>query len=693
MRHVRTKLPSVALLILGGIAAWTSPPLLNATWWNPWKAKVAEKEPRLRGEHVKVRFEGASALSERKLKAAIDEQLSRIRSEGLSRPNADDAAYYTAVFYHQNGYANAEVEWKLEPDLLVLKIHEGHFIELGSTTLSGNSNISSARLLSLLTSVTTTRLRLPEGRLPFVEDELRMGANRIKDLYVSEGFLDADLEPVEINLSADGTKANASLAIHEGKQYHFGTVRFRGDLVYGEAKIRQSLQSLLEHPYSASRCLALQNLVEKFYSERGYFEAKVDVSADPATANTEALIPVMIFVQPGPVYKFGRVDSSGTVRLRDDWFEKRLAALKGQVYSPNLLERKQQDLLSTGLFQSLQIFPTPEPGGSLTLKVEAQEAPSRQIGLSLGYGTYEGAMAGVRLSTLNLLGRGLPASVELNASQRALALETSLSNPWLFETRTEFLTRAFIRQRIELGYEKREVGARAELSRRILTPLRVATFAQLRNVEITTTDIPPTELGPSSYQVGTAGISASWDKRDSALNPSRGWVASLLADTNTLDGGATFGRTSGRLAWHYPLPGQIRLATSARFGVITLKDTIPIDERYFLGGATTVRSFKEREMGAGANNATPIGGSSYSILNAETDFPLRQKLRGALFFDTGSLSSLGGQIPTSNFRSAVGLGLRYALPVGPVRLDVGVNPNRRPEEHWGAVHLSFGLAF
>jgi outer membrane protein assembly complex protein YaeT len=693
MRHVRAKHPAVALLVLGGLAVWASGPALNATWWNPWKEKTPEQEPLQRGEHVKVRFEGAAALSERKLRGAIDEQLSRIRSEGLSRPNADDAAYYTAVFYHQNGYANAEVEWKLSPHLLVLKIREGKLIELGSTTLSGNSSISSARLLSLLTSVTSTRLQLPESQSPFVEDELQMGANRIKELYVSEGFLDANLDPLEFEQSADSSKANATLVIHEGKQYQFGSLRFRGDLVYGEAKLRTALQSLLEHPYSSARCLALQNLIEKLYTEKGHFDAQVEVTADPSTANADAQIPVVISVQAGPVYKFDGVDSHGTVRLRGDWFEKRLAVLKGQTYSPSLLERKQQDLLSTGLFQSLEITPVPQPDGNLSLRVEAQEAPARQVGLSLGYGTYEGAMAGVRLSTLNLAGRGLPASVEINASQRALALETSLSNPWLFETRTEFVTRAFIRQRIELGYDKREVGGRVELSRRILTPLRVATFGQLRTVEITSADIPSGEIGPASYQIGSIGVSLSWDKRDSALNPSRGWIASILTDTNTLDNGATFGRTSGRLAWHYPMPGDIRFATSARFGVITFKDTIPIDERYFLGGANTVRSFKEKEMGAPGNNAYPTGGSGYSLLNAETDFPLLKKLRGALFFDTGSLSTFGSQIPTTNYRSAVGLGVRYELPVGPVRLDVGVNPNRRTEEQWGAVHLSFGMAF
>jgi outer membrane translocation and assembly module TamA len=137
----------------------------------------------------------------------------------------------------------------------------------------------------------------------------------------------------------------------------------------------------------------------------------------------------------------------------------------------------------------------------------------------------------------------------------------------------------------------------------------------------------------------------------------------------------------------------MRFAASARFGFLPQRSSVPIDERYFLGGASTVRSFNERELGVSKHQGYPTGGSAYSLLNVESDFPIWNALRGAVFFDTGSLSERGGTIPTGQFSSALGLGLRYALPVGPVRLDIGFNPDRKPNEDWGAVHLSFGFAF
>jgi len=680
------------LLLLAASTAILAAPA-DGSWWNPWKRNSPAASPKLLGENIRVRFVGNTLFSERKLRDAISEQLAQIRSEGLSRPNADDAAYYTAVFYHQNGYAGADVAWEIRQDELLLTLTEGKLVHLHSCGISGNKGIPSAPLLSLLSSVTAERLKIGEAHLPFVLDDLRMGANRIVDFYQNEGYLEASASDPEVTYSPEGTAADVLVSIEEGRRYRFGPLRLKGDLAYPEADLRETLSKLLALPYTPARQVAVQSALLQFYAERGHFEAAVTVEGDPAAAAPDGSTPLSVTVQPGPVFTFGEVDAQGLVRTRLDWLQSRFETLLGRAYHPDRLALKQSELMASGIFESLRLTPLPQPDHTLRLGVEATEAKARELGFSLGYGTYEGAMAGVRLADRNLFGRALPAGVELGFSQRAIALEATLADPWLFETRTEFVSRAFIRSRMELGYSKREAGVRGELSRRLLPPFQLAAFGQIRSTEITSADVPVDLLGTTSYQTATLGLSAIWDKRDSVLNPTTGWIGAFLADTNTLSTGATFTRTSGRLTWHHPLPGRIRFAASARFGFLPQRSAVPIDERYFLGGSGTVRSFKERELGIAPNQTYPSGGSAYSLVNAEADFPLWNRVRGAMFFDAGSLSSRGGSIPTDGFRTAVGLGVRYALPVGPVRLDVGFNPNRNPSESWGAAHLSFGFAF
>jgi outer membrane protein insertion porin family len=665
----------------------------SASWWKPWKKEAPASTPRLLGENIRVRFVGNTLFSEAKLREAISEQLAQIRSEGLSRPNADDAAYYTAVFYHQNGYASADVAWEIRKDELLLTLTEGKLVQLRSSGVSGNKGIPSAKLIALLSSVTSERLKIGESHLPFVLDDLRMGANRIVEFYQNEGFLDVATSAPDVSYSPDGTAADVLVSIEEGKRYRFGPLRLKGDLAYPEDQLRTALSLLLALPYTPARRAAVQSALLQFYAERGHFEAAVTVEGEPSNAAPDGAIPLAVNVQPGPVFTLTGLDAQGLVRTRLEWLQRRFETLIGRTYHPDKLALKQSELMASGIFEALKLTPLPQPDHTLRLYVEATEAKAREVGFSLGYGNYEGAMAGIRLADRNLFGRALPAGLELGFSQRAIALEATLADPWLFETRTEFVSRAFIRSRMELGYSKREAGVRGELSRRLLPLLQVATFGQIRSTELTSSDLPMQLLGTTSYQTATLGLSAIWDKRDSALNPTTGWIGTFLGDTTTLSTGATFTRTSGRFTWHYPLPGRIRFAASGRFGFLPQKSAVPIDERYFLGGPGTVRSFQQRELGIAPNQNYPSGGSAYSLVNAEADFPLWSRVRGALFFDAGSLSPRGGSIPTDGFRTALGVGVRYALPVGPVRLDVGFNPNPTPAESWGAAHLSFGFAF
>ena len=133
-----------------------------------------------------------------------------------------------------------------------------------------------------------------------------------------------------------------------------------------------------------------------------------------------------------------------------------------------------------------------------------------------------------------------------------------------------------------------------------------------------------------------------------------------------------------------PKPGQpdhrTLLALGARAGIIhSLEDTggsvaeIPIDERFFNGGSATVRSFGERDLGP-HDRGNPIGGEFFSVFNVEYTFPIYAELQGAVFVDAGNVLP-NSQDPFSrveagfdDMRYAIGLGLRYKLPIGPMRL-------------------------
>ncbi|HEX8899301.1 MAG TPA: outer membrane protein assembly factor, partial [Chthoniobacterales bacterium] len=237
-----------------------------------------------------------------------------------------------------------------------------------------------------------------------------------------------------------------------------------------------------------------------------------------------------------------------------------------------------------------------------------------------------------------------------------------------------------------------------------------------RHVEITSFDIDPLLVGETNYFVSSLGLTQTLDLRDSKVNPTRGFVFDSTFDfaTSSIGSNVDFVRSTGRLSYylpfgHEPKPGfpdrRTMLAFGARAGIIHSLDSngtspseIPIDERFFNGGNNTVRSFAERQLGP-RDHGHPIGGEFFSVFNVEYTFPVYGELLGAVFFDAGNLlpnSTDPFKNVTAGFddmRYAVGVGLRYKLPIGPVRLDYGYNPDKRGDEDVGAFHFSFGFAF
>jgi outer membrane protein assembly factor BamA len=270
------------------------------------------------------------------------------------------------------------------------------------------------------------------------------------------------------------------------------------------------------------------------------------------------------------------------------------------------------------------------------------------------------------------------------------------------------------------------LGGRFELSRKITKYDEAALIFSARHVKITDSEIRPDFLlGPREYQVDTIGLSNTLDLRESPYVNPRGFLIGNTLDlaSSALGSDIEYVRGTMRVGYYLPFgpkpltpgvvedqsPGtplqrwfrQSSIAFGARAGIIHSlthsgsdeATAIPIDERFFIGGATTVRSFGERDLGPHDNHGHPVGGEFYTVFNAEYTFPIFGELQGAIFTDAGNLLPSSEDIGLSDMRYAIGAGLRYKLPVGPIRLDYGVNPDPHEFEDFGAFHFSFGFAF
>ncbi len=641
----------------------------------------------------RVEFVGEKAFTEEGLTEAVAEQLRDIAESGLTTARGDDAAYYLGAFYRKNGFARAHVEYEVRGDKLVLKIEEGPRSLLRGVTFVGAHTIPEATLWEYFLGATPERLEKEPEMFPFNEGEIGGGADRVRGLYVSEGFLNATVDAEQIDLSANGTRAKVTVRIVEGQRFSFGEVEFAGATLFPRDELVKAIVEPVGGPFSATKVVNAQRNLQSFYKSKGYYQAQVDVAADPALAKA-GRVAVHFNVKPGPLFRFGEITVQGTDRLRADFLPKRFEHLNGQPYDPVLLDETFREMLRTGLFKNLRITPTPIEGDVLRIDLTVEEAKAREVGVTIGAGSYEGVSMGLRLADRNLLGRGRPLSLAIDFSQRGLRGELLYVDPWLLDSRFSLRSRLFSAQREEQGYSKNQVGWRFDLARKLLPHLEVATFVEQSSTALTAKGVEVAQLGPTNYFLTSVGVTTSVDRRDDPINPSRGWILTSAVDFSLLDGEPAFTRYTVRFSY-YRQVGKLLAAVGARAGLIepfNEAGDIPIDVRYFNGGGTTVRSFSERELGPRSLSGDPIGGEFFTIFNAEVTFPIYGALQGAVFVDAGNLTS-SDDIGLTDMRYAVGLGLRYKLPIGPLRLDYGLNPSPRPGEDRGAFHFSFGFAF
>src|ERR1700704_4495592 len=235
--------------------------------------------------------------------------------------------------------------------------------------------------------------------------------------------------------------------------------------------------------------------------------------------------------------------------------------------------------MKSGLFTVLQIKPTPVGGDALRLDISAEEAKSKEFGLSLGYGSYTRAIVGARFCDRNLFGYGRPLTTSAELSERGYKGEVLWEDPYFFDTEFGFKAKLAALTFDYDGYSKFEVGTRFDLTRKLSKQYELGLVLTERHVEVTSASIDPQFLGRTSYFVSSIGLTQSLDLRDSKVNPSRGLIFDNTVDfaSSAIGSQIDFIRSTARFTYFLPIgrepkPGQsdrrTLLALGGRAGII-----------------------------------------------------------------------------------------------------------------------------
>ncbi len=662
-------------------------------------SKQSEQQNEIDG--LKIHFSGNENFSDADLrKAAIDEESDLVQN-GYRKAEVDDMAFQMEAYVISMGYPYARVRWQYEIKEQILHatfdVSEGPRTALAAITFHGNTRFTTEELKPFLYPSTHTK---GQSNPAFVEGTVMGAAGSIAGLYRGLGHKDVKVDAPEIELNDERTLANVNIQIHEGVCYIIQSLHWSGNDSIAEEAIDSATARLLNIPYLPRRRFEFRKAIEGYYADHGFPDAAVTVSEsfDAETGRVE----FAAVIEEGLHSFYSQIVVDGNRRTSSNFIRNRLALESGLETNHRLEEESFRNLFRTGLFKSVEMglaSADPELPGQRELHVNVEEGLNREFTIEPGYGSYEQFRLLLGWRDKSFLGSGRILRVENNFSIKSFGALVGITDPWLLESDIELDAPVFYRRRQEPSFNREETGLafqfRYAFNRR--TSLLWGYRITMSEVSSESAALPP-DILIGDTTLASVFIGPRYDSRNDYFNPTQGAKHGFQVEYGGSELGSDieFVGAKVELAQYFPIDADADhiVALGARSAVIQPvgeTDSIPLQLRLFNGGENTARGFTESRLGPIDALGQPIGGETMTVLNAELRQNLASSFWTALFVDYGNV---GREVSNyaDDFRLSYGAGLRLLLPVGALRLDVGVNPSTRAREDDYVIHFSVGMA-
>ena len=527
--------------------------------------------------------------------------------------------------------------------------------------------------------------------------------DKIKALYDDIGFMDLEVTP-KLDYSSDGKVLDLTIEIKEGKQYLAGDVTLKGDLVYPEKDVKTNIAMKKGKPFSARALREDVFSVRQYYYKYGYMNVIVDVekNLNPQTGSVD----LVYNVDPKEIVYVGKIDIRGNLKTRDVVVRRELRVFPGDKFNGDRIRRSKERLYNLGFFEnvSFDTEPTDKPNVQ-NLVVNVKETKTGEFSFGGGYSSVDLLMGFAEITQRNFdimnfptfTGGGQNLTIKGEIGMVRTDYNLGWTDPWIFGF--PFLGgfdvyRTSHTKSTDVGwvYDETRTGGDLRLGKEITDTFRGDIYYRLEDVKISNLDTNVSQDLQSeegSNYISSFTLELTQDTRDNIFNPGRGYVLNgSIEDAGGVFGGdKDFWKGTLAASYYHTFLDNIVLELKARAGfadAYSSTNDVPIYERFYAGGANTIRGYKERYVGPrDPSSSEPVGGDAILIGNVELTFPLYEKvLKDAVFYDIGNVWPKISDFldDMSQFKSGAGIGIRVKTPLGPVKVDYGFPLSRNHDD-------------
>jgi outer membrane protein assembly factor BamA len=656
-------------------------------------------------------------------------------------------------YFESKGFFDAKVDSQMTRDGDIVRVRyevsRGAAYKVGSVDFQGNHFLDDKQLAKLS--------QVKKGKLfsrgKYSDELVTKTEKAITAAYKNAGYSKVSIQP---KVEDSEPEVDVTFAIDEGPRQHVRSLRIvnpQGEPVKAQTRTKP-LNLSAGKPYSLALLQQDRDQILASMLDRGYLNAKFSSSAmpDPGDPNR---FDVTYTIDSGPQARTSEVVLLGDRKTKPELIQKVIKpyVVDGDPIGEGKLLTAESDLYGLGIFDWTSVRPlrpiitqteeevlvkvheakqnTVTVGGGLEVIPRSGNVPVGSvaipgippIGLGSKFTTSQKSFFGPRgsfeFAHHNVRGLAETVSIAVVASRLDQRVALTFTDPhfggssWssLFSVSGERSTENSI-YTAELGQASFQVQRPLDAKKTKNIILRY----RFQKTNLSNITIPDLVL-PQDQHVRLSTISAEYvrDTRDKPLDAHRGIYQTLdFGVTPTaLGSSADFVRLLGQTAYYRQVKPWLVLANNVRLGfaVPFAGSEVPLSERFFSGGANSLRGFPINGAGPQrpvqvcsnpSNPATctlisvPVGGDMLLIVNSEARFPipLKSGLGGVVFYDGGNVyAKINFSQLVNNYTNSVGVGLRYNTPVGPIRFDFGYRITSVPGVKATQYFVTLGQSF
>ena len=656
-----------------------------------------------------IEIDGATRLSAKALRKKIKIRI----NEPVNEDALGEGRQEILDMYRSRGFVDVDVQYRLETiegrgtSRVVYTVNEGAKGVISRIQFEGNSAFKDRVLRKQMKTKGKTLIAFLDksGRLD--EAQFQQDLDAVREWYQDHGYIDVEIG--EVRRERSGGRMTMVIPVVEGPKYTVGRINISGSKVTSGDKIRKLLKMKEGDVYSPKAIREDAKRIADAYGMGGYVDLVVNPQGVPSGPTR---LDVNYHIEEGERSFVQRINITGNVRTKDKVIRREVLIAPGDVYNTVRVEVSKKRLDNLGYFSRVETYPE-ETGvpGRKDLTVQVEEKRTGSLNFGAGFSTIDSVIGFVELTQgnfdlmnwPNFTGAGQKFRARIQYGSRRKDVIIALTEPYFLDRRLAVGGEVFFREADFLSsvYDQRNYGfaitARKPLGRFLSVTLEYRLEGvDIYNVALGVSDEIFAEKG--SRTKSQLGASLVYDSRDNPFLSRKGQRVVL---TPVVSGGPLGGDTQvygfdleGSQYFH--LPWDLILLFNARVaGVDTWGDgdRVPIFERLFLGGGNDLRGFDYRDISPKDEEGESLGGKTLARATVELTAPVVEKIRAAVFYDTGFVEADSFDYSPEAVASDVGIGLRLDLPIGPIRLDYAFPIQTAGNEKSGKFNFNVGYQF